>query len=101
MLLRKTTFHRSYHQILDPHICECPAEHNPVVSSSRSVGVEVLRLDAVRLKIDSGRRIRFYRTGRRNMIGRYRITEYRQGSRGIKVRKTTRFHRKAVEIRRL
>ena len=56
-------------QIAEPDIRKCSAHHHFVIAAARAVGVEVLRLNAMRDQIFSRGAIGLNRAGRRNVIG--------------------------------
>src|SRR5262245_48401966 len=48
-----TAFDAGNHQILDPYVCEGSTSHNPIISSTRAVAVEIRHTHASGLKIDA------------------------------------------------
>src|SRR5205823_12324202 len=79
----------------------CATGHDPIVSATRTVAVEVLRLDAVLDQILPGRRIGLDRTGRTDVIRRHRIAEDGQRTRAPHVARFSGAHLEVAEEGRL
>src|SRR5271165_2521133 len=75
---RYAPFDTRHHQVLNPDIGERTARHNAVVSAPAPITIEIDRLNAAPDQIFSSRRRLLYRAGRRNMIGRNRVSKYAQ-----------------------
>src|SRR6202035_4692442 len=81
IVLRHSSFDARYHQILDPNISKGPAGHDQVISAPAAIAVEVDRLYTTADQVLASGRTLFYRSGRRDMVGRYRIAKDSQGPR--------------------
>src|ERR1700674_262680 len=66
-------FDSCHHQILDSYIRECPTCHHTVVPTPAAVTIEIDRLNSATNQVFPCGRTRFNRTGRRDVISRYRI----------------------------
>src|SRR5882672_4432610 len=67
-----------HQEILEPDICERPAHHHFMISTPRSVRVEILRMHAVLDQILACWRVWRDRTRGRDMISRHAVTEHRE-----------------------
>ena len=64
MMNRHAPLRSRDHEILDPDVGKRAARHHEIVAATRTVTVEIGRLDAARFEILPGRRSRFDRAGR-------------------------------------
>ena len=73
---RPAAFGAGRELIAQANVGECAAHHHFVIAAARAVGIEVVRLDAVRDQIFSGGRVGGNRAGGRNVIGGDAVAEH-------------------------
>ena len=72
--------------IVQANIAECAAHHHLVVAASRSVGVEIAPLHALRDQVATGGTVGGETARGGDVIGRDRIVQQRQHARAVDIR---------------
>ena len=78
---RNSAFRARSKFVPQPHIGEGAAHHHFMIAAPRAVGIKVPRLDAVRRQIHARRSVGLDRSGWRDMVGRYRVSQNGQHTR--------------------
>ena len=98
---RDSAFRSRRHQILNPHIRECPTGHHQIVPAPAAVAVKIRVLDPARNQILPGWRRSLDCAGGRNVIGRDGIAENAQGACATDFLDMSGLHREILEKGRL
>ena len=85
LMNRPAAFGAGSELIAQANVGERSAHHHFVIAAPRSVGIEILRLDAVRDQIFSRRAVGCNRAGRRNVVGGDAIAEHGQRAQPLQI----------------
>src|ERR1019366_9748377 len=95
----ESAFEAGDHLVAQSHVGKCPAPHDFVIPTSRTVGIEIGWLDAASLQIFSGGTVFLNGASGRNVVGGDAVSQYRQHARATDILDRRRLQRHIVKVR--